>query len=72
MRRQDISSTAIASVGYDTATRSLEVEFTSGEVYRYLHVPPPEVLRFLNADSPGAYLNETIKPGYEVVHVASP
>ncbi len=69
MKRQRISSTAIASVGYDVATSTLEVEFTSGEIYRYLSVPSAEVLRFFNAESPGAYLNELIKPQYDVVHV---
>ena len=69
MNRQHISSTAIASVGYDVATSTLEVEFTSGEIYRYLSVPSAEVLRFFNAESPGAYLNELIKPQYDVVHV---
>ncbi|HET6755573.1 MAG TPA: KTSC domain-containing protein [Jiangellaceae bacterium] len=69
MRRQRISSTAIDSVGYDVTTNTLEVEFASGEVYRYLGVPSAEALRLLNAESPGAYLNELIKPRFDVVHV---
>jgi len=69
MRRQQISSTAIDSVGYDVTTNTLEVEFASGEVYRYLGVPSAEALRLLNAESPGAYLNELIKPRFDAVHI---
>ena len=40
VRRLPLDSTAIASAGYDAGTAVLELEFTSGEVYRYFAVPP--------------------------------
>ena len=70
MRRTQISSEAIASVGYDAPARILEVEFISGEVYRYFDVAQGEVDGLFRADSRGAYLNERIKPRHRCEHVA--
>ena len=69
MRRTRISSEAIASVGYDAPTRILEVEFVSGEVYRYFDVAQGEVYGLFRADSRGAFLNERIKPRHRYEHV---
>ena len=69
LRRRPISSEAIASVGYDAPARTLEVEFTSGEVYRYFDVAQGEVDGLFRADSRGAYLNERIKPRHRYEHV---
>lgn len=69
MRRTQISSEAIASVGYDAPARILEVEFISGEVYRYFDVAQGEVDGLFGADSRGAYLNDRIKPRHRYVHV---
>ena len=59
MTRTRISSEAIASVGYDAPARILEIEFSSGEIYRYFDVVQGEVDGLFRADSRGAYLNET-------------
>lgn len=69
IRRWPVSSSALRSVGYDAQTWTLEVEFESGEVYRYLEVDPLDVEAMLRADSMGAYLNEEIKPNYAAEHV---
>lgn len=69
MKRRRISSQAIASVGYDEPTQILEVEFTSGEVYRYFDVSPFETEALLRAESSGGYLNERIKPRHRCEHV---
>ncbi|TDE09149.1 KTSC domain-containing protein [Jiangella asiatica] len=69
MRRWPVSSSALRSVGYDLRSWTLEVEFVSGEVYRYFDVEPLDVDALLAADSMGAYLNEEIKPNYDYVHV---
>lgn len=71
MHRLPVESSAIASVGYDARTRTLEVEFVGGGVYRYLGVPPREHETLLRADSLGAYVNRSIKPRYRVVRVAT-
>ncbi len=39
MDREAVASTVLKSVGYDPDTRTLEIEFPSGRVYRYLEVP---------------------------------
>ncbi|AYY15582.1 KTSC domain-containing protein [Actinobacteria bacterium YIM 96077] len=69
MWRERISSSAIASVGYDAASRTLEVEFRSGAVYQYIGVPPSEYRRFMAAESRGAYLNTRLKPRYGYVRI---
>ncbi|NED95786.1 KTSC domain-containing protein [Phytoactinopolyspora alkaliphila] len=70
MKRQPVSSQAIVSLGYDTDTHTLEVEFRSGYVYQYYDVPPPEFLRLVNSPSVGGYINTRIKPlyQYECIH----
>lgn len=69
MRRKPVSSTVVASVGYDVDTWTLEVEFRSGEVYRYLNVPEFDVAGLLRAESMGRFLNQRIKPRYKFVYV---
>jgi len=62
MRRVWVDSSSIASIGYEAATRELEIEFRdSGDVYRYFDVPEEEYAAFLAADSRGTYLNQVFK-----------
>lgn len=65
MRRKPVSSSVIATVGYDAETQTLEVEFHSGAIYRYLGVPEFDVAGLRRADSMGRFLNERIKPRYK-------
>ena len=59
--RQPVSSSDIASVGYDATTQILEIEFRATGVYRYFSVPA-EVFATLNSSpSPGKYFRQTIK-----------
>jgi hypothetical protein len=69
MRRMPVSSSAVASVGYDPRTRTLEVEFVSGDVYRYLGVPRRRYDELLAAESTGRYVNTEIKPRYPYTRV---
>jgi hypothetical protein len=71
VHRLSVESSAIASVGYDARSRTLEVEFVGGSVYRYLGVPPREHETLLRADSLGAYVNRSIKPRYRCLRVAT-
>jgi hypothetical protein len=64
MQRASIDSTSLASAGYDPKTRTLEVEFRGGRVYRYLHVPPRVYRALLEAESAGRFLNKEIKGTY--------
>jgi hypothetical protein len=62
MRRVWVDSSSIASIGYEAATRQLEIEFReSGDVYRYFDVPEEEYAALLAADSRGTYLNQVFK-----------
>jgi KTSC domain len=69
MKRRYVSSSSVKTVGYDRATRTLEIEFARG-VYRYLDVPADVYDELLAAPSIGAYVNTRIKPNYEYVEVS--
>ncbi len=69
MFRSPVESTAVASLGYDAGSWTLEVEFTSGSVYRYFDVPEAEYRKLLAAESIGEYLNRHIKPKYRYTRV---
>jgi hypothetical protein len=59
VKRLDVSSRAIASVGYQAGT--LEIEFVDGDVYRYFLVPRRLFLEFMQAESKGAFFNDCIR-----------
>ena len=71
MERIPVSSTQIASVGYDLASSTLEIEFNSGAIYQYSGVPEYEYTGLLNAPSKGSYLDQHIKKtGYPYTRVS--
>lgn len=65
MRRKPFDSSAIASVGYDRDREELEVEFRSGNVYRYFRVPEEVYEELLRASSKGRYFGENIRGQYD-------
>lgn len=64
MQRTPVTSSDIQSIGYDTATRTLEVEFHSGGIYQYFNVPASEYQAFMAAGSHGQYFHQYIKNTY--------
>lgn len=70
MRRKSVSSSLIASVGYATRSRLLEIEFLSGRIYRYSDVDRETYDALMKAPSLGAYFNACIKDEYAFVRVA--
>ncbi len=64
MRRTPVRSTVIAAIGYDPETAELEIQFRSGDVYRYYAVPPSVHAALIEADSPGAYFNKHVSDKY--------
>jgi hypothetical protein len=62
MRRARIQSSSLESVGYEAASRTLEVEFAGGAIYQFLEVPEAEMVKLMRARSRGTYLNRHIKP----------
>lgn len=59
--RTPIHSRGFNSYGYDPATRTLDVEFTNGNVYRYYDVPEKAVEAASNAESRGAELLKLVR-----------
>ena len=64
-----MQSSAIVSVGYQPETAVLEIEFTTGEVYRYFAVPPSVHRELLAADSAGRFFAQRIRHVYPDQHV---
>ena len=63
MERQYVSSSNIASIGYDPGNMVLEIEFLSGSVYQYYDVPQSIYDGLMAADSHGKLLAAYIKKG---------
>jgi KTSC domain len=59
-----MTSTMLASVGYDATTWTLEAEFTNGGIYRYFDVPPEVHEGLMAAESHGRYFNAHIRGCY--------
>jgi hypothetical protein len=64
MNREPIASTNVASVGYDEASQTLEVEFVNGTVYQYYNVDSGLFESFMQAPSKGQFLNQNIKNAF--------
>lgn len=61
MRREQVSSSSITSVGYDEPSETLEVEFQNGSIYQYYNVPQSIYAEFRAASSAGQFLAYQIK-----------
>lgn len=64
MERTAVSSSNLASVGYDADTLTLEVEFLNGTVYQYYDVPEGVFEELLNAGSVGSYFSHNVRSNY--------
>lgn len=64
MERKPVSSSNLASVGYDEERDLLEIEFDGGRVYQYFNVPRKEYNALMNAPSHGSYFHANIKDNY--------
>jgi KTSC domain len=71
VRRSSVDSSAVESVGYDARSRTLEIKYAGGGVYRYFGVPPRAHELLLRAESIGAFVNRRIKPYYRCRRVAT-
>lgn len=69
MRRKPVDSSVFSSVGYDADNQMLEIEFISGDVYRYFLVPQRVHRELLAADSPGRYFGAEIRDRYPTEQV---
>jgi len=65
MERQSVSSSNLASIGYDADNEILEVEFNHGGVYQYFDVPQDVYQELMDASSHGVYFSANIRNDYE-------
>ncbi len=61
MERKYVTSSNIASIGYDAEQMILEVEFNYGSIYQYFDVPESVYEGLMAADSHGKYLDAYVK-----------
>ena len=64
MNREQVASSNVASIGYDTTNETLEVEFGSGAIYQYYNVGQVMYDQLLQSPSKGQFLNAYIKNAY--------
>jgi len=69
MIREPVSSSNLVSVGYDSESQILEVEFKGGAIYQYSGVPEAVLAGLMAASSCGSYLQQHIKGHYSYVRV---
>lgn len=54
----------LKSVGYDKASKTLEVELTHGATFEYYEVPEYVYRAFMNAESRGSFYHANIHDSY--------
>jgi hypothetical protein len=67
VERVPVRSKAIAQVGYEDST--LEIEFTSGGVYRYFDVPERVHEALMRAESHGQFFAEHVRGQFRYARV---
>jgi hypothetical protein len=69
MQRKRVNSSKVRSVGYDEATRTLEVEMSNGQVFQYTGVYPEVYRQFMAAPNPTAFFDDKIAEEYSAKRV---
>jgi hypothetical protein len=70
MIRDPVASSNIASIGYDSDSETLEIEFINGSIYQYFNVPSGLNEQLMVAPSKGQFLNTYIRNAYPYSRVA--
>jgi len=70
MKMTPVTSSNLASVGYDPPNRTLRIEFRNGGVYEYRDVPETEYQGLMSASSKGSYHHQNIKDHYSYTKIA--
>lgn len=65
MKRIEVESSMLASIGYDSKKKILEVEFNHGGVYQYFDVSKRVYDELMSADSHGSYFYHNIRDDYQ-------
>lgn len=61
MKREQVKSSNLASIGYDADSEILEIEFKHGGIYQYSNLPFDVYDELINADSHGEYFSANIR-----------
>jgi hypothetical protein len=69
MPRVRLRSSTLRSADYDRDARTMQLEFTSGEVYRYFEVPEERFRSLVGADSAGRYFASHIRDAFRYERV---
>jgi hypothetical protein len=69
MRRRPVTSSSLRSVGYDSRSRTLEIEFHHTGVYQYYDVPKTVLEEMLAQNSLGSYFNANIRDVYACARI---
>lgn len=64
IQMEPVTSSQVASIGYDKAAQDLHVQFNSGGTYVYHGVAPGVYVDLMNSESVGRFINQQIKPTY--------
>jgi hypothetical protein len=64
VERKRVNSSKLRSVGFDEATRTLEVEMSNGQIYQYSGVYPEVYRRFMAAPNPTSFFDDKIAEEY--------
>jgi hypothetical protein len=64
MEREMVASSTILSVGYDSASETLEIEFKGGGLYQYYNLPEAVYQDLMASDSKGKFHNVYIKNSF--------
>ncbi len=65
MEMKSVKSSNINAVGYDSAKKTLRVEFSSGATYEYSGVSAETHAAFLKANSRGSYFAKHIRNSHK-------
>src|SRR3954469_22055948 len=67
--REQVESSAIATVGYSKKLHALEIEFLNGAIYRYLDVPSSVYRDLMAAESKARFYDKNIRRHFHSVRV---
>lgn len=62
--RKHVISSNLKSVGYDSTTDILEIEFKNGGIYRYSGIPARVYDELMSSSSHGRYFHKNIREKY--------
>ncbi len=71
IQRVLVKSSNLQSVGFDPKTKTLEIEFLHGGVYRYFEVPEPLHAELMKAESKGSFFQKNVKSKFRFERISS-